>query len=94
MPKYHWHVITNRNKIALYVLGGVVHTKAPDDSRGWIQGDIATNFGVYFRLGGKCSLACKAFYSTHSAKGFKPELGHYSNGGEHKRRIKPTTEDT
>ena len=90
MPRYQWHVISNQNKIAIYVLGGLVHTT--DDSRGWVQGDIATNYNTYFRLGGKCSKACKEFYATHkerhNVKEFKPELGHYSNGGERKPRIK------
>ncbi len=89
MPRYKWHVITDPNKITLFVLGHIGRTQAPDTSKGesFVCGEIAYTRGQYFRLGGRCSPECKAWYKQHRDPGYyKPELGHYINAGERNKR--------
>ncbi len=89
MPRYNWHVITDPNKIVLFTLGGLVRTQAPSKGDEFHCGEIAfsrNNNDTYFRLGGKCSTECKAWYAEHGKYKENGEIRHYTNAGERNKR--------
>jgi hypothetical protein len=59
---YLWHREYNKRRITLHQLAGIVITGATD---ALAVGDIAYAKDGYFRLGGKCSAACKLWYGEH-----------------------------